>query len=138
VNPACYATPKTTPGYDPLSLDYDNTLDTTFPAQLAAAGCSTEQYYKASILQNDGTWATAICPSTFTETAADLAAGTSGVLACDSCTGTPPPGHVVIAWMVQAPRRCGQHQVVCFFPDHGCGNLACMNGDQKQAEEPPP
>jgi len=123
VNPQCTSKPKDTPGFDGLMLDATH-WDDAFADQLAAAGCATERSYKLGD-GNEYAWATAICPDTLTLSSVDAASGRAGTLGCDSCTGTPGPHQVVIAWIVGQclPPRC--------LPQGNCGNVACLKQEQQ-------
>lgn len=133
VNPYCAARPKTSAGFDPLVLRGLDT-DPTFSDRLAASGCEPEVYYSpAAGLGLTDVWGTAICPSTFTESAADLAAGTSGAIACDSCTGDPGPGRIVIAWLVNPPPCTIGPRGSCGVPGPNCSDVSCLVQEQQSA-----
>jgi hypothetical protein len=120
-NPSCSSSPTNTPGvFDPLYFPEDP----TFAQALAAAECGPETYYESGKGPGGPYWATAICLSSFTESAADLAADTSGILPCDRCTGDPPVGRVVVAWMRSGDGPDGK-------PGAGCSSFQCLVAAQE-------
>jgi hypothetical protein len=166
-NPSCTSSPKTTAGYDPLYfIGGTDPGDPSFPQELTAAGCAPEQSYFSGVWTSMGQWSTAICPSKPAESAADIDAGTSGVISCDSCTGDPPVGYVVFAWLSGVP--VGPQPVatqpvcnpsaptcsissgicdpptgpICELPSDGCESFTCMQFSQQEATgttpTPPP
>jgi hypothetical protein len=139
-NPSCAAQPKTTAGYDPRIAE--DGFDSTFGDHLRAAGCLPAEtiYAVAGDFKFDSgsLWGTASCPAS---AGADLTTISSGVLACDSCTGDPGRGRVIVAWLIKATPRT--YCASCPLPGTGCDAFSCLQDAQLWATStttpsPPP
>jgi hypothetical protein len=140
-NPSCAAQPKTTDGYDPLLFDVEP-ANSTFADRLKEAGCSPAETIYAIAggfsFDSGSLWGTASCPAS---AGADLTTIASGVLPCDSCTGDPGKGRVIVAWLIKATPRT--YCANCPFPGTGCDAFSCLQDAQlgaitAKAPAPPP
>jgi hypothetical protein len=133
---ACGATPpEGTPGvYDPLVIvgaDGGVQKDVGFATLLASSGCTPERLYYGT---GSWGWATALCPASIASEVTAIGEandGAAGVIACNSCTGTPDRAQVVVAWLIRegfAPVCVpnGTGSTWCTIPGGGCKTVSCL------------
>jgi hypothetical protein len=122
--------PKKTPGpgFDPRIID-QYTVEDKFRDRLTNAGCvGPEKVYALTNTVAPSSWGMAVCPESAGKSLATI---NSGVLQCDSCTGDPGDGKVVVVWLIDTFDHCWpgsdgvQH---CGTPGTGCDAFSCSCG----------
>jgi hypothetical protein len=77
----------------------------------AMLGCGPEMF--SGMLASSDALAFAFCPLPVNYPHTE-------VIPCNSCTGAPPPGWVVVAWSLSR---------TCISPSPGCGTVDCLDPD---------